>query len=56
MIATAFHEPKKLKLRESDWRSRATVHAGEPKSLEEMSRDADELWARHESARNRPVS
>jgi hypothetical protein len=57
MIATAFHEPKKLKLREADWRSRAFVSESiDEKSIETMMQEADEIRALHESSRKRLVS
>jgi hypothetical protein len=56
MIATAFHEPKKLKVRENDWRSRAFVSVSDDRTLEQMSRDADELYALHNRSRKGLVS
>jgi hypothetical protein len=57
MIATAYHEPKKLREREADWRRRATVQEPADGSLiEELSKQADDLWAQHERGRKRMVS
>jgi hypothetical protein len=55
MIATAFHDPKKLQRYDANWRSRVM---GKPDELtqEELSARADDLWALHESRRKRPVS
>jgi hypothetical protein len=57
MTATAFHDPKKLVRFDQDWTSRAMDRTPlEPKTIEEISQHADDLWERHERGRKRPVS
>lgn len=57
MIATGFHEPKKLSRFEQDWRTRAIGSQPEQESIEDMKRRADELWNQHREAMSkRPVS
>lgn len=56
MIAVAFHEPKSLKSFRQNWRQRAYPIPNIESVRERMSREADELWAQHERALNRPVS
>ena len=55
MVAVAFHEPRKLSRFEELWRARASASPRKEKTLEQLNRDADELWALH-TLRKRPVS
>lgn len=55
MIATGFHEPKKLSRFEQDWRKRALEHAPSkaPETRDDVEKWANELWIQHETARKR---
>lgn len=54
MIAFAFHDPKKLNQFRQRLRSEFVLPVTE-KTIEELSREADDLWRQHELAK-RPVS
>ncbi len=56
MVAAAYHEPKLLSRFDADWKSRAGPPITES-IRDEMSKQADDLFAQHENAmKRRPVS
>lgn len=57
MVAVAFHEPKRLRVFETEWRAKLTRHSPAPLTREQLSQRADDLWAQHSAAsRKLPVS